>query len=54
MYREILVGELLGRLRSRWGDNIKISLREYVVRVGGGCNWLRIVSIPNLKLCHSF
>jgi hypothetical protein len=30
------------------GDNIKMDLREYLVRMGGGWNWLRIVFYDRL------
>jgi hypothetical protein len=49
MYR-ILVGRPfgkwpLGRLRSRWEDNMNMDLSKMYWRMGGGWNWLRIM--PN-------
>jgi hypothetical protein len=35
---------LLRRPRSRWDDNIRMSLREMVWKMWNGCIWLRIGS----------
>jgi hypothetical protein len=45
---KILVGKLLqkwppGKLR-RWEDNVKMHIREKVVWMGNGWNWLSIVT----------
>jgi hypothetical protein len=38
----------LGRPRNRWGDNIKMDLREIVIDGGTGFSWLKIGSSGGL------